>query len=107
MTMSHGVNPKVLFTSPVQPISGCSPNVYGWDKSPHRVRVAMSFLNHPGLSFLKANLPCTILEYPDLEQYRAALSTRPDVVGFSFYINETELVLKMVEVARRAGVKEV
>lgn len=107
MTMSQGRNQKILFTSPIQPISGCSPNVYGWDKSPHRVRVAMSFLNHPGLSFLRANLPCTILEYPDFEQYCAALSTRPDVVGFSFYINETELVLKMVDVARRAGVKEV
>jgi uncharacterized radical SAM superfamily protein len=98
---------RVLFTSPMQPISGCSPNVYGWDKSPHRVRVAMSFLNHPGLCFLKANLPCSILEYPNLDQYRAALRDPPDILGISFYINETELVLKMVDIARRAGVKEV
>jgi hypothetical protein len=98
---------RVLFTSPMQPISGCSPNVYGWDKSPHRVRVAMSFLNHPGLCFLKANLPCSILEYPNLDQYRAALRDPPDILGISFYLNETELVLKMVDIARRAGVKEV
>ncbi len=98
---------RVLFTSPIQPISGCSPNVYSWDKSPNRVRIAMSFINHPGLCFLKANIPCEILEYPSLEQYQAALSDPPKVLGISFYINETELVLKMAEMARRAGVKEI
>jgi hypothetical protein len=67
----------------------------------------MSFLNHPGLCFLRANLPCTILEYPSLEEYRAALQEPPDILGISFYINETELAMKMVEMARRAGVKEI
>ncbi|MGA8271637.1 MAG: radical SAM protein [Candidatus Sulfotelmatobacter sp.] len=56
---------------------------------------------------MKSNLPCTILEYPNLEEYRAALNDPADVLGISFYINETELVLKMVEMARRAGVKEI
>jgi hypothetical protein len=105
--MPNSQAPGVLLTSPIQPISGCSPNVYGWDKSPHRVRVAMSFLNHPGLCFLKANLPCSILEYPDLDQFRTALKTPPDILGISFYINETELVLKMVDMARRAGVQQI
>lgn len=98
---------KVLFVSPVQPIGGCSANVYGWDKHPARVRVAMSFLNHPGLGFLAANLPCRILEYPTQEQFRAALAETPEVLGISFYINETEIALRMAEEARRAGVREV
>jgi len=98
---------SVLFVSPVQPIGGCSPNVHGWDKRPSRVRMAMSFLNHPGLCFLKANLPCEILEYPTREEFAAALASRPRVLGISFYINETEIALRMAEEARRAGVQEV
>ncbi|HEV2854261.1 MAG TPA: radical SAM protein [Thermoanaerobaculia bacterium] len=98
---------SVLFVSPVQPIGGCSPNVHGWDKRPSRVRIAMSFLNHPGLCFLKANLPCEILEYPTQEEFTAALASRPRVLGISFYINETEIALRMAEEARRAGVREV
>jgi radical SAM superfamily enzyme YgiQ (UPF0313 family) len=98
---------SVLFVSPVQPIGGCSPNVHSWDKRPSRVRIAMSFLNHPGLCFLKANLPCEILEYPTQEAFTAALTSRPRVLGISFYINETEIALRMAAEARRAGVREV
>lgn len=98
---------KLLFVSPIQPIGGCSANVYSWNKTPSGVRIAMSFLNHPGLSFLKANLPCEILEYPTQEQYQAALLDPPDVVAISFYINETEIALRMASEARRRGVKEV
>ena len=98
---------KVLFTSPIQPIGGCSPNVYSWDKRPAHLRIAMSFLDHPGLSFLEANLPCDILPYPTNASYNEALATPPDVLGISFYINETEIALRMATDARRAGVKEV
>ncbi len=99
--------PKILLTSPIQPIGGCSPNVYSWDKSPTKVRIAMSFLNHPGLSFLKANLPCEILEYPDQKSFAAALQQKPDILGISFYINETDIAIRMAEEARAAGVKEI
>jgi hypothetical protein len=98
---------RILFTSPVQPIGGCSPNVYSWDKQPGLLKVAMSFLDHPGLSFLAENLPVEILPYPSAEQFAAALATPPDVLGLSFYINETELALRMVAQARAAGVQEV
>ena len=98
---------RILFTSPVQPIGGCSPNVYSWDKQPGRLKIAMSFLDHPGLSFLAENLPVEILPYPSADQFAAALATPPDVLGISFYINETELALRMVAQARAAGVKEV
>jgi hypothetical protein len=98
---------RILFVSPVQPIGGCSANVYSWDKQPSRIRVAMSFLNHPGLCFLRANLPCKILEYPSNEDFETALADPPEVLGISFYINETELALDMAARARRAGVREV
>lgn len=100
-------NPRALFVSPVQPIGGCSANVYSWDKQPTRIRWHFSFLNHPGLCFLKANTPCEILEYPSQATFSAALANPPDVLGISFYINETETALRMVAEARRRGVKEV
>ncbi len=98
---------NVLFTSPVQPIGGCSPNVYSWDKQPAKVRIAMSFLNHPGLAFLKANLPCEILEYPTEAEFASALASPPEILGISFYINETAIALCMASQARNAGVKQV
>ena len=98
---------RALFVSPVQPIGGCSANVYNWNKLPARVRIAMSFLNHPGLCFLKANTPCDILEYPTQDMFDQALVEPPDILGISFYINETELALRMAQQARRAGVREI
>ena len=67
----------------------------------------MSFLNHPGLAFLKANLPCDILEYPTETDFQAALACPPEILGISFYINESVLALRMAAQARRAGVKQV
>jgi pyruvate-formate lyase-activating enzyme len=104
------INPpltRALFVSPVQPIGGCSPNVYSWDKRPAHIRVAMSFLNHPGLCFLRANAPCKILEYPSNDDFEAALVDPPEVLGISFHINETEIALDMAARARRAGVGEI
>ena len=98
---------RVLFASPVQPVGGCSPNVCSWDKSPPRLAASITFLNHPGLSFLKANVPCEILEYPTREQFAEALADPPEILGISFYINETELAFEMAAAARRAGVREV
>ncbi len=99
--------PRVLLASPVQPIAGASPDVYSWNKQPGALRLFLNFLNHPGLSFLKANLPVDILEYPSQAQFDAALARKPDIVGLSFYINETEIALRMADQARAAGAKEV
>jgi radical SAM superfamily enzyme YgiQ (UPF0313 family) len=98
---------RVLLTSPIQPIGGCSPDVYSWNKRPGALRLFLCFLNHPGLGFLKANLPVDILEYPSRRAFEEALETRPDVVGISFHINETEIALDMARQARARGVKEV
>lgn len=100
---------RVLFTSPVQPIGGCSPDVYSWNKTTSRVRLEMCFLSHPALSFLRANVPdVEVLEYPTWDEFTAALDEGPvDVLGISFYINETELALRMARHARERGVRQV
>lgn len=98
----------MLFTSPCQPIGGCSPDVYSWNKQTAAVKVIMTFLNHPGLSFLGANLPgVEILEYPTWEAFERALAEPPEVLGISFYINETELAVRMARHARERGVRQV
>jgi radical SAM superfamily enzyme YgiQ (UPF0313 family) len=58
-----------------------------------------------GLRFLRQNLPeLEILEYPTRAEYRSALKKGWDVVGFSFYLEESNCILEMAEDARRAGV---
>jgi hypothetical protein len=60
-----------------------------------------------GLRFLRQNIPeIEILEYPTRANYRAALRKGWDAVGFSFCIEETNVILEMAEDARRAGVKQ-
>ncbi len=57
-----------------------------------------------GLRFLRQNIPdITILEYPTRTEYAEHLKRGWDVVGFSFYLEETNEVLQMAEDARRAG----
>jgi hypothetical protein len=60
-----------------------------------------------GLRFLRQNIPeIEILEYPTHAEYLQALQRGWDVVGFSFYLEESNRILKMVEEARRAGVPQ-
>jgi len=59
-----------------------------------------------GLRFLRQNLPeINILEYPTRVEYLHALKKGWDVIGFSFYLEESNRILAMAEEARRAGVK--
>ena len=61
-----------------------------------------------GLRFIKQNVPSIeVLEYPTAQQFREALRKGWDAVGFSFYTNETQRVLQMMEWARAAGVREI
>lgn len=61
-----------------------------------------------GLRFIKQNVPeVEILEYPTREEYLRKLEEGWDVVGFSFYMNETQEILEMVGQARRSGVEEI
>ena len=60
-----------------------------------------------GLRFLRQNVPeIKTLEYPARADYRKALKKGWDVVGFSFYIAETNVIMEMAEEARRASVKQ-
>ncbi|MCD6590893.1 MAG: radical SAM protein, partial [Candidatus Aenigmarchaeota archaeon] len=62
----------------------------------------------PGLRFIKQNIPeIEILEYPTWEEYKRMIKkTKPNILGFSFYTNDIPVVLKMIEFARKNGVKE-
>jgi len=58
-----------------------------------------------GLRFLRQNVPeIEILEYPTRAEYRNALKKGWDVVGFSFYLEESNRILEMAEQAHKAGV---
>ena len=60
-----------------------------------------------GLRFLGQNIPgIEILEYPTRAEYREHLKCGWDVVGFSFYLEETNDILEMAAEARLAGVPE-
>jgi hypothetical protein len=60
-----------------------------------------------GLRFLHQNIPgLEILEYPTRTKYCEVLKKGWDVVGFSFYLEETNRILRMAEEAHRAGVKQ-
>jgi hypothetical protein len=52
-------------------------------------------------------LSVEVLEYLTWGHFQDALRDPPDVLGISFYINETGLTLRIADHARRCGVKEV
>ncbi len=59
-------------------------------------------INSFGLRFLKYNIPgIDILEYPSWDEYKKNLEKRYDVVGYSFYLNETNTIIKMINTARK------
>ena len=61
-----------------------------------------------GLRFLRQNVPgVSILEYPSRSEYSAQLRRGWDAVGFSFYLEETNEILDMVQQARAAGIPSV
>jgi radical SAM superfamily enzyme YgiQ (UPF0313 family) len=61
-----------------------------------------------GLRFIKQNVPgIEILEMPMVEQYQQALKRGWEIVGISFYLDETRRAFDMIARARRAGVSQV
>jgi radical SAM superfamily enzyme YgiQ (UPF0313 family) len=58
--------------------------------------------------FIKANIPSAdILEYPTWDEYEEALKNKYDIVGISFWTYTSAKAVKMANMARRYGVKEV
>ena len=79
-----------------------------WKKRQNIFSVNAPMTEHFGLRFLKANSPeITILEYPSRERFLDELDKGWDVVGISFYINETNDAVEMARAARERGVSEV
>lgn len=61
-----------------------------------------------GLRFLKQNFPSIeILEYPSEKQFIRKLKEGWDVLGFSFFLNETKQIQEMVALARNQGIQEI
>jgi MoaA/NifB/PqqE/SkfB family radical SAM enzyme len=65
-------------------------------------------VNSFGLRFIKQNIPeIEILEYPTWDQYQKKINQEKwDVVGFSFYLNETHEILEMADHARKMNIPE-
>ncbi len=58
-------------------------------------------INSIGLRFLSQNIPeIDILEYPSIGTYKRYLNKGYKTVGYSFYLNETNMILKMIKTAR-------
>lgn len=58
--------------------------------------------------FLKANIPSIdILEYPTWEEYGNALKQNYDAVGISFWTYSSQEAIKMANLAKQEGIKEV
>jgi radical SAM superfamily enzyme YgiQ (UPF0313 family) len=47
------------------------------------------------------------MEYPSKEEYINKLKEGWDIVGFSFYLNETHEIMEMIEIAKKMGVSEI
>lgn len=92
--------PKVLFTT----VYKNSPELYDYIGANARskwLRFYWPRIQSFGLRFLKQNIPeIEIMEYPTWDEYLKRLDEGWDVVGFSFYLNETHEILDMVEAAR-------
>jgi hypothetical protein len=82
---------------------------YWGSNTPHTLlRLSARRFISPGLRFIRQNVPgIEILEMPTAGQYRSALARGWDIVGISFYLDETRRALEMAAEARRAGVAEV
>jgi radical SAM superfamily enzyme YgiQ (UPF0313 family) len=104
----YSTNPKILIT-----------NSYMRDKKdyydtfavnvPYRPRLSYQTRSGSvGLRFIKENIPeIVIMENPSWDEYCQVLGQGWDVVGFSFLHYELGKIIRMVEEARRQGVREI
>lgn len=96
--------PKVLFTTVWRSTTDTAElydylDSYILDKSMYRYSNPRHISY--GLRFLKENFPfIDILEYPTEKEFSEKLNESWDIIGFSFYSNETNAVLKMVHNAK-------
>ncbi|UCG68833.1 MAG: radical SAM protein [Thermoplasmata archaeon] len=107
--MGSGLEPrkKVLFsTAYIRDRS----DLYNWMQTnvSYKSRLHAERSISAGLRFIKQNIPeIEILEYPSWEEYLHKLKEGWDIVGFSFYLNETHEIIKMVKKAKEMGIPEI
>lgn len=93
--------PRVLFTTVYRKDPQMIYDYIGSNSRSKWFRFYWPRIQSFGLRFLKQNIPeLEILEYPTFDEYLRRLDEGWDVVGFSFYLDETDEILKMVEAAR-------
>ncbi len=96
---------KILFTTAY--LSRERYDFYGYH-TPGDLKISVTNprVMHPGLRFIKQNLPqIEILEFPSWEEFTQIVSRGWDIVGFSFFTFETNEILQMADYARKAGVR--
>jgi len=98
--------PRILLTTVSR-----EPALYDYyrENAPENFRWRFQMPRHIsfGLRFLRQNLPeLKILEYPTRAEFSRALKKGWDVLGFSFYLEETPRILQMAEEAHQTGVKQ-
>ncbi|UCE73985.1 MAG: radical SAM protein [Methanomassiliicoccales archaeon] len=85
-------------------------DIYNWMQTnvTYKSRLHAERSVSAGLRFIKQNVPqIEILEYPLWDEFIAKLREGWDIVGFSFFLNETHEVIRMVNKAREMGIKEI
>ncbi|MCD6590889.1 MAG: radical SAM protein [Candidatus Aenigmarchaeota archaeon] len=94
---------KIVFTTPV----GNTPDYFSISVTSKFPRFSLPTPAF-GLRFIKQNIPeIEILEYPTWEEYIHIVKNGVDILGISFYMRDIPKVLKMIEFARKNGVKEI
>ena len=103
----NSTNPKVLLCTVYRRFPGDNIDLIGehvikFPRAGAPIRVS------PGLRFIKQNVPeVEILEYPLWHEYIEKLKEGWDIVGFSFYMYQIDEISKMIEEARKCGVKTI
>lgn len=101
------MRPRILLTTPPPP-NGKYYDYVGENNPPGFWRFRFERRIAYGLRFIKQNIPSIeILEFPSWKQYLRRLKEGWDIVGFSFFMNETGEVLKMIQAARDHGIREI
>ncbi|TKJ42981.1 radical SAM protein [candidate division TA06 bacterium B3_TA06] len=104
---SLSTNPRVLLCTVYRRFRGDYMDIAGRAVYSHP-RAGMALRVSPGLRFIKQNVPeVEILEYPLWHEYVEKLKQGWDVVGFSFFQIHIGEIRKMIEEARRHGVREI
>lgn len=102
-----GLNPRVLITTSYRHSFNGFYDALGANIL-YTPRFAFMRTTHPGVRFLKQNVPeIEILEYPLWHDYVRKLKEGWDTVGFSFFHYDIPEIIEMAREARRQGISQI